>query len=566
MGETLQVESKNMRIYAGINGLNTLIENGIPKGYSVILQTPSGPERDLFVAGFIKEGIQSEDCVIVTLSMNSPDEFKIQLGNFGLTKEKMEEYESKGKLRILDWYSFKNERIQGIEELGSIIKCSKALTNVEIAINKILRGIEGKSTRAIMDVLSPALKVFDFETVYKFAQTIRAKFKKEGVTALFIIDRDMHESRTLSSLHRVFDGVIDIERERIGNKLSSKLGILSMSGTFFVPEYRELKLTKEGLEIIPSQDEKKVEDKFEDKIEVKLEDDTIEIPDEVVAPPIRAREMRRQLPEENGYMELDIGLDNSGVGGYKEDEEEMIKALSVFSSVLNPKVKKEYAGEKEEIEMQKGQINAYKEKGYDVSYLQDALKLDAKLRQKAFDDFADFVKKTEALDVELEELERSGRVSEEPYKSDVSAIRATLKIYDKFSETQERLSELKKKLEEKLHASKEEKKKALEAYIEKMEKWRKEGYNVSVLEKALKGDFDTISVSFSRYEKFIKISEELNDKLSKMDIRGMRVNAAMIKAKLKDYEKISEVVKDFADLVAKAKSMKEKKEENKEKN
>ncbi|MEM2900027.1 MAG: RAD55 family ATPase, partial [Thermoplasmata archaeon] len=259
-GQTLQVEAKKERkIFAGIDGLNTLIENGIPNGYSIILQTPSGPERDLFIAGFIKEGFQAEGCVIVTLSMNSPDEFKTQLSNFGLTKEKIEEYESKGNLRILDWYSFKNERIQGIEEVGSIIKCSKALTNVEIAINKILRSIDGKTTRAIIDVLSPALKVFDFETVYKFAQTIRAKFKKDGVTALFIIDKDMHETRTLSSLHRVFDGVIDIERERIGNKLSSRLGILSMSGTFFVPEYRELKLTKEGLEIITPKDVVKIE-------------------------------------------------------------------------------------------------------------------------------------------------------------------------------------------------------------------------------------------------------------------------------------------------------------------
>ncbi|MEM2899478.1 MAG: hypothetical protein QXT63_01685, partial [Thermoplasmata archaeon] len=59
--------------------------------------------------------------------------------------------------------------------------------------------------------------------------------------------------------------------------------------------------------------------------------------------------------------------------------------------------------------------------------------------------------------------------------------------------------------------------------------------------------------------------QDLNEKLSKMDLTGVRVNAAMIRAKLKDYEKIGEVVKDFADLVAKAKSIKEKKEEKKEK-
>ncbi|MEM2900026.1 MAG: hypothetical protein QXT63_04475, partial [Thermoplasmata archaeon] len=168
-------------------------------------------------------------------------------------------------------------------------------------------------------------------------------------------------------------------------------------------------------------EDKKIEDKGEDKSEY----ETIEIPDEDSAT-VEAKEMKRLLKDENeGYMELDIGLEAGTIGRSKEDEEEMIKALSVFSSVLNPKVKKEYSGEKEELETQKTQINVYKEKGYDVSYLQNALKLDAKHRQKAFEDFADFVKKTEAVEVELSELERNGRVNEEPYKSDVAAIRGT---------------------------------------------------------------------------------------------------------------------------------------------
>ncbi len=544
---------KQARIFAGIDGLCELIETGIPQGASVILQTPSGPERDLFMMGFIKEGLQSDGAVIISLSMNSPDEFKnTHLANFGISREKVAEYEEKGKIKILDWYSFKNERIQGIEEVGSVIKCSKALTNVEIALNKVLRSVEGPCSRAMIDVLSPALKVFDFETVYKFAQTIRAKFKKEGVTSLFVVDREMHDQRTLSSLHRVFDGVIDIERERVGNKLESRLGILAMSGAFFLQEYRTIKTSKEGMKLIaPVAEEKKAEMNVSETRET---DDTTQ--------PMRAREMRRQIADEKEeYMEVDIGLDAGSLGVRKDDDDdEMLKALSIFSSVLNPKVNKEYSGEAEELDALKAQIAAYKAKGLDVSFLNNSLTLDPKLRQRAFDDFADYAKKAEALEVELDELQRSGRISDEPYKSDVVSIRASLKFFDKFAETQDKLAKLNKSLEEKVHASQEEKKKALEAYAAQMESWRKEGYNVSVLEKVMKTDYDTIAASFARFEKFLAVSRELNDKLAKMDTTGVRVNAAMIKSKLKDYEKIGEVVKDFAELINKAKSLKEKKE------
>jgi uncharacterized membrane protein len=81
-------------------------------------------------------------------------------------------------------------------------------------------------------VLSPALKDFDFETVYDFAQSLRIKFKKENVTALFLMDKEMHDDKSLSAMQEIFDELIEIERQRISDEIIRKIGVIYMDKTY----------------------------------------------------------------------------------------------------------------------------------------------------------------------------------------------------------------------------------------------------------------------------------------------------------------------------------------------
>jgi KaiC/GvpD/RAD55 family RecA-like ATPase len=225
----------------GVDGLDAVIEGGFPHGSSVLLQAPSGVERDMFSAQFACEGLRRGQCVAVTVSMISVADLRERFRSLGVEPE---QYEKAGTLKLIDWFSHKNERILGIEERGAVFRVSRGLTNLEIALSKVTRAFAGKQTRLMLDVLTPAITAQGFESANKFAEVVRAKLSKAGITALFTVDKQTHEAEQLATLQQVFDGVVDIEREKVGTKVERKLAVVTMKGTFFESEYLPLAVAR----------------------------------------------------------------------------------------------------------------------------------------------------------------------------------------------------------------------------------------------------------------------------------------------------------------------------------
>ena len=146
---------------------------------------------------------------------------------------------------IVDWYSYKHERVKSIEEgtgdEKAVIKASFDLTNVGIAITKTIDGTDKKKQkRAVINLLSSALNSFGLKTVYNFAQATRAKCRQENITTLFVLDSEAQDQKVLSTFHQIFDGLIEVSRTRTGPTLKREICILSMSGTSIVSEYKDL--------------------------------------------------------------------------------------------------------------------------------------------------------------------------------------------------------------------------------------------------------------------------------------------------------------------------------------
>ena len=72
--------------------------------------------------------------------------------------------------------------------------------------------------------------------------------KEQEFTSLCLIETQARESRILSRLQDLFDGVIDITSVRVKGKIKRKIGIRSMSGTPFDTKY--VPLTLVGNEVI----------------------------------------------------------------------------------------------------------------------------------------------------------------------------------------------------------------------------------------------------------------------------------------------------------------------------
>ena len=238
------------RIPSGVKGFDQIIEGGFPRYSSILLQGPPGREKEIFSYEFVRSGLLRGYSVMVILSKYTPEDFRTQMRDLGLDTS---EFEEEGDLVIVDWNAWRVENVSGVErdEGGSVVRSSRDLSYLAIAVNKVLADLEDAAVRlAVVDVLSPALKIFDFESVYTFTQSIRMKLRKEGVTALFLLDKEMHDEMSLSSMQDIFDGLIEIERQRVGDRIERKIGVIYMDRTYFESGYKTLEISREGIRVV----------------------------------------------------------------------------------------------------------------------------------------------------------------------------------------------------------------------------------------------------------------------------------------------------------------------------
>lgn len=239
------------RIPTGIDGFDQMIQGGIPRGKSILIQASAGSEKNFFVSHFIKHNLEHNTNFIVTLAKIPPKIFQVQMKTLGLNTSG---YLKRGQLKIIDWYSWRKtdegKEPEAVPE--SIIFAGGELSKLWMAIEKSLKGSSYSPTKcAVLNILTPALSIFDYEQVYTFIQEIIEKFNEKDITAIFIIEKEAHEPMEIAKLRVLFDGVIDIESEEIEGKVTRKIRVLSMRGTDFDPEFKNI--TLQGTKLIVTQ-------------------------------------------------------------------------------------------------------------------------------------------------------------------------------------------------------------------------------------------------------------------------------------------------------------------------
>ncbi len=232
-----------MRVLSGIEGFDSLVGGGLPEGASIVLRGPSGNEKDTFALQFLAQGLRSGGAAVVVVSSSSPEQYLESLSRLGVD---VREAAAGNRLKVVDWHSYQEESIAGVEERDHVFRCSVDLTNVGIALSRALATLApGVSKRAVLEILSPALQVFELGAVYAFAQSSKAKLARHDVTALYLLEKEMHDPATVSSVSQPFDGVIEIDRRREGDAIVRKIGVLSMKDTVPDPSFRTFALLAE---------------------------------------------------------------------------------------------------------------------------------------------------------------------------------------------------------------------------------------------------------------------------------------------------------------------------------
>src|SRR6266571_6514484 len=224
-----------------------MVQGGLPEGSSILLQGPPGQEKLRFALTFLAEGLKGGGSGLVVSSSQSPDAVLAELRELGVN---LDAVTKENRLRVVDWYSWSEEPVEDVEERGAVVRSSIDLTNLDVALSRAIAGLVGDSPRrAVIEILSPATNVYEVTQVYAFAQSAKRKFDRSRFTSLVLLEKDMHSTPELTTLHQPFDGVIEIERSRSGHRFVRKIGVLHMKDTAPDASFRIPEVTEAGMKV-----------------------------------------------------------------------------------------------------------------------------------------------------------------------------------------------------------------------------------------------------------------------------------------------------------------------------
>src|SRR5213595_473343 len=236
------------RLATGISGFDAMVQGGLPAGSSVVLQGPPGQEKLRFALTFLAEGLKSGASGLVLISSQSPEAIVAELRGVGVD---MDAVTTENRPRNVDWYSWSEETILDIEEEGIVIRSSIDLTNLGVALSRAIAALPpDPARRAVIEMLSPAMNAYEVTQVYSFAQSAKKKFDRNGFTSLVLLEKDMHSGPEITTLLQPFDGVIEVERIRTGDRIFRKVGVLHLKDTAPDPTFRILEMTESGMRVV----------------------------------------------------------------------------------------------------------------------------------------------------------------------------------------------------------------------------------------------------------------------------------------------------------------------------
>ncbi|MEM2869455.1 MAG: ATPase domain-containing protein [Thermoplasmata archaeon] len=236
--ETGEVAAGADELASRFTGAVEWLGERLPRGSSILVEG-QGQLKERMCLRFIKEGLERGEAALVVLA-RPPEEFRRLMMVEGLDTARSEEL---GLLQILDWHTFRERRIEDLEDEGSVKRLPMELPHVGAAINMALQELpQGGSPRAFVDILPRALATVAIETVFNFVAVTILKFRKRAMTALFLMEEERDPEK--AAIRLSFNSSVEIQEAEGGRVtvrvrgplLRGKLKVLRPEGAALVVE------------------------------------------------------------------------------------------------------------------------------------------------------------------------------------------------------------------------------------------------------------------------------------------------------------------------------------------
>jgi chromosomal replication initiator protein len=265
------------------------------------------------------------------------------------------------------------------------------------------------------------------------------------------------------------------------------------------------------------------------KIEGKLDESFLTLRDSFIA----------FLDEIEKLRHFKTQLDEFSAPGYEEqinslkeqlkDPENLATVEDTFNN-LNEMISKE-AERRSEI---KDKLSSWNEEGYEITNLEEVLNSTLETLENEFNEIEQNIGKLKTLSEQLESLDVKF------HEDEANQIKARLRDVGGLVETEKMLADLVEILEKEQTQRRETK--------DQLERWREEGYNVSMLDQAMDRSLDEINEVTSKLNDNINKLKDFESRLNTIETKWFEKEAVSIKDKLKDPEKMEELTREMEEL------------------
>jgi KaiC/GvpD/RAD55 family RecA-like ATPase len=192
----------------GIKELDDVIE-GIKKGSNIMLMAPPMSGTEVIINNIMYNGATINGNAIINVST------------------------SQSAIYILEWFK-ENKLDLPLDRIGIIdcvtkhsggavvenenIKMASSpadLTEIGVKISQFFDEFlikkKFQKTQFYMNSLSTILMYANSQTIFRFLHIFTGRIKSTGSLGIYLIDKGIHDERTLTILKKLFDGIIDIE-------------------------------------------------------------------------------------------------------------------------------------------------------------------------------------------------------------------------------------------------------------------------------------------------------------------------------------------------------------------
>jgi circadian clock protein KaiC len=223
------------RISTGVPGIDSLIEGGIPKGFTVMIAGKSGSGKTILCAQFLYYGLtnKNENGLYISFS-----ESKAQFyANIKTLRMDFDKFERQGKFTFLDFASLTKDGIRDtLEEILATIRT----TNTK---------------RLVLDSFSAISLAFEHQSEARNAiHVLLGKImRSEGITSLLVMEIPHgRENMGYGIEESVVDGIIQLDHTE-DNVSPIILRVFKMRGTAINREPHVCTIRRNGLILYPKQ-------------------------------------------------------------------------------------------------------------------------------------------------------------------------------------------------------------------------------------------------------------------------------------------------------------------------